>query len=332
MRATWIRPTDCSRRCSSGGRLPERDAEQRRFVLGVANERGRLLRRRGELDQAEELLRMTIEQARRPVTTPWPPRPRSTWPACCWTAAPSRPPTRRSSGCRTASRNWSIRLKATIALRRSTTWATPGRRDPKLAEDYFRRAEAVARELNDPGALVDAVDRLGGFLAEQGRLADAEAAAARAVRLCERIYDPRRQGRTLANLGAIYLQLASPNYEPDPVRRAADTLAIADRWFAEVDVPQLRARRWTTGDGPCSCWGSATRGWPRSGGASRSTNAGRAAAPRRRDSGGDRQYLTSAVGRGQVVQSLRVPAQSLAGNKKSQSAGICYVDSATFVG
>jgi tetratricopeptide (TPR) repeat protein len=113
--------------------------------------------------------------------------------------------------------------------------------DVQQAEDCFRQEVALAGEMRTVGPLIDAHDRLGVFLAEQGRYPEAEASLREAVRLCDGGFEPRRRARTLGNLGALYLRRAQPAGDQAGLRRAVQILTESDRWFGHVDVPQLHA-------------------------------------------------------------------------------------------
>jgi Tfp pilus assembly protein PilF len=124
-------------------------------------------------------------------------------------------------------------------------YAMPGapHRDVALAEKSFRRDVSLCREAGKELPLIDALDRLGAFLVEEGETVAAQRILEEELDLCMHCGEPPRRGaRALANLGTCYLR--SGYRMPDgkertaTLQRAADRLSQSRRLYRTLDEPR----------------------------------------------------------------------------------------------
>jgi tetratricopeptide (TPR) repeat protein len=215
-----------------------------RLRLEAAAERGRLLLRCGEPAQAEERLRAAFDEARRLNRRPLlgsianslaraildGPRPTDDREAEAIRVLREAVPLLGGADCR--------RQLAAAYCNLGDALADT---DPDAAEAYFRRDVAICRQSRDDGARIDALDRLGVFLAGRNRFDEAAAAHAEAVRLCARRLVPRREARVLANQGRCFFRQGYMHRDRRKLLAAVRTLRRSCTLFSTLREPRLHA-------------------------------------------------------------------------------------------
>lgn len=225
------------------GESRDLDPSQRSFlVIEVANEQGRLWRRQGQQTRAEAHFRRTLETAicrseptlaaivsinlaRVLLDQPTPDRVEEAIGHLRYAVEQLQDP----------------RDQRYLAAAYHNLGDAYARRDPQLAESFFRQDIDLCRQHDDVHELTDALDRLGVFLADSGRYAEALEVHREAERLFPRYADPCRQARVLANLGRAWLGLARRTHDGEGLVGARDVLLRSSRLFSALDEPRLYA-------------------------------------------------------------------------------------------
>ncbi len=114
-------------------------------------------------------------------------------------------------------------------------------RDPARAETCFRRDVLLCREEGDEASTVDALNRLAVFLTRQGRCAEARQVHQEELAMCEGFPFPRRRARALANLGSSCLRDYTERHHPQQLAAALQTLETSCQLFSTLDEPRLFA-------------------------------------------------------------------------------------------
>ena len=222
--------------------LVEDTPHRRRFVVELANQWGRLLRRMNRLEEAERQFRETLRNARDLGEA-----------TLIGIVANGLAGVLLDLAIFTEDR-WHEAVELLnenlkrfsdepfaqhLAVTCNLLGAAHSESDPFLAESYFRRDVSICRQECDDLATVDAIDRLAAFLTNQGQCAESQELHREELQLCGQYWEPRRKARALANLGSSYLQTACEGDEPRMLDLAHDALAQSCEIFSTLDEPRL---------------------------------------------------------------------------------------------
>jgi tetratricopeptide (TPR) repeat protein len=217
------------------------DAATERFLVEIANEQGRLLRRQGRLAEARAHFEWTLRRARsladerltgivtNNLARVMLESPEFVGPASIITDM------LRENIDRLERQGESRHL----AVSYHNLGKASARDDLVQAERCYREDVRLCRELGDELALADALDTLGLFLVDQARFGEAEQVHGEELALFDRVYDLRRQARSLANLGRCHLRQALACDDRTPgLLRARQSYDRSRRLFSSLDEPR----------------------------------------------------------------------------------------------
>lgn len=227
------------------GKAQSRDSSHLRFLAGVGNEQGRVWRRQGRLEAAENRYRRLLADAESDRTL-----------AGIVRNNLARVILDSSGGSKERRREAILLLEENVALLKepeqrnhlAVTYNNLGdaysRTDPEKARFYFNLDLKTCRDLNDTPGTIDAMDRLAVFLSDREQYDEAEKLHNEELELCRQSCDIRRYVRALSNLGHTYFKksMSLLREEAHSCRlKAYDTLKECAKLCSSVRDPRVIA-------------------------------------------------------------------------------------------
>jgi tetratricopeptide (TPR) repeat protein len=213
-------------------------SQTKKFLVEIANEHGRILKRQGQLRQAADHFRCTLNDALEVDDDELIGTVTNNLASSLLAMNPSSEKinadvldlltdnVRRLEGCE-CHRQLAVTFHYLGRLYYSSY--------PKQAEHWFRRDVEVCRGMNDPLALADALNTLGVFCANRNLHHEADVVHKEEVGLFRGVLDPTRQARALAASGANCLAKGYREKDRASLERACDELHESVAVYRRLD-------------------------------------------------------------------------------------------------